>query len=106
MYTIGLDIDTLKVSGVEETLLSITTLFAGTNLKNVPNILNSFLKMNGKIHSFYKLESAGNITSTAGNLLDYKKKFSPHRKKNRKLNDDQFGFYLHRIYCGSFFFFL
>lgn len=92
MYTVGLDIDTLKVSGVEETLLSITTLFAGTNLKNVPNILKT--RMNGKIHYFYKLESAGNITSTAGNLLDYKKKLSPHRKKNRKLNDDQFGFYL------------
>lgn len=34
MYTVGLDIDTLKVSGVEETLLSITALFAGTNLNN------------------------------------------------------------------------
>nr|QYC94402.1 putative LAGLIDADG homing endonuclease [Oedogonium sp. 1_circle_61917] len=99
MYTVGLDIDTLNVSEVEETLLSNTALFAGTNLNDVPNILKT--RMNGKIHSFYKLESAGNITSSAGNLLDYKKKLSPHRPKNSKLNDDQFGFYLAGLIEGD-----
>nr|QYC94361.1 putative LAGLIDADG homing endonuclease [Oedogonium sp. 244] len=99
MYTVGLDIDTLKVSGVEETLHCFTALFAGTNLKNVPNILKT--RMNGKIHFFYKLESAGNITSSVGNLLDYNKKLSPHRQKNSKLNDDQFGFYLAGLIEGD-----
>jgi hypothetical protein len=80
MYTVGLDIDTFKVSGVEETLLSITALFAGNSLNNVDNISKTI--MNGKIHYFYKLESAGNTTSTAGNLLDYNKKLSPQGKNN------------------------
>jgi hypothetical protein len=57
--------------------------------------------MNGKIHYFYKLESAGNITSSTGSLLDYSKKLSPHRPKNRKLNEDLFGFYLAGLIEGD-----
>jgi hypothetical protein len=99
MYVVGLDIDTLNVSKVQETILSNTALFAGTYLNNVPNILKT--RMNGKIHYFYKLESAGNITSSTGSLLDYSKKLSPHRPKNRKLNEDLFGFYLAGLIEGD-----
>jgi len=99
MYVVGLDIDTLNVSGVEVTLLSNTALFAGTSLNNAPNILKT--RMNGKMHFFYKLESAGNTTSPTGSLLDYNKKLSPHRPKNSKLNDDQFGYYLAGLIEGD-----
>lgn len=102
MYVVGLDIDTYIVSEVKETLLNSTALYAGTFLINAPNILKT--RMDGIMHFFDKMESAGNTTSLTGNLFDYNKNYcvlSVHRPKASRLNENELGFYLAGLIEGD-----
>lgn len=99
MFVVGLDIDTFFVSWEEKIFPFSTELYAGTFLSNAPHIFKT--SMIGKMRILRKLESAGNFTSSTGDLLDHNSALSIHHPSNKLLTEIELGYFLTGLIEGD-----
>lgn len=131
MYSVGLDVDTFKVSWIMATLFTIIGLYAGKLFKprgSIEEIFkekNSMVKLiyNSKILKSFKMRedkikelSAGNFglmsneknketkqffTSIRLDIIDKDLRISDHLDKHRKPNKEEFAYYLAGLIEGN-----
>lgn len=99
MFVVGLDIDTFNVSWVDKNLPFSTKLYAGTFLNSAPHIFKT--SMAGKMRKLYKLQSAGNFTSSTSDLLDHNKVLNVHHSSNKPFTETELGYFLAGLIEGD-----